>query len=391
MKYTLSVVAAMVLLASCGGSSTSTNDNSLSGSGAAYPDSYLDMNANTNGSLEGSALEERKQLENDLATAKQLLAEAQEMDITKSQDDIKARITAVKEKATSLREVDDFFVEADSLLQDAQTLEDRVANYVQVAALPLHEDLSGKFQDISIKSLMKQGGNIFAVAEKGVYGPINSGKVEDVKAITLPEGSIGTSGTYSIKYRESYITSLPGQMWKIAGDALTPQKVEEGGAWYPGSEIWTYSKFIYILDPLSKQLWKYEYISENLFKKPIIAIDTPEMKALDIKSVSIDGNIYVLGNGTITKFTQGKKIDLEIGADLKNLSSSSTIYTDQNSTYLYAFDPTAGRLIRFKKRATGLDVANEYTIQGSYKGMIVSPDEKSVFFFDTNKIYKLAL
>lgn len=391
MKYSLSVIATLFLLTSCGGSALSTNENDLSGSGSAYPESYLDANANANISLEGSALEERKQLENDLATAKQLLAEAQGMDITKNQEDIKARIAAVKEKATSLREVDDFFVEADTLLQNAQTLEDRMANYVQVAALPLHEDLSGKFQDISIKSLMKQAGNIYAVAEKGVYGPLNSGKIEEVKAINFPEGSIGTSGTYSIKYHESYIASLPGQMWKIAADALVPQTVEEGGAWYPGSEIWSYSKFIYILDPLSKQLWKYEYTKENTFKKPVIAIDTPEMKALEMKSVSIDGNIYVLGSGTITKFTQGKKIDLEIGADLKNLSSSSTMYTDQNSIYLYVFDPAAGRLIRFKKRAAGLDIANEYTIGGSYKGMIIAPDEKSVFFFDTNKIYKLAL
>lgn len=397
MNYRALVILPCLLLASCG----SSNDNSNTNDSLSAPLGSALVNENTNNAalsntnsnapvLDGAALEERKKLEADLANAKKLLEEAKGLDITKDQEGIKSRIATIKEKATTLRDMDDFFVEADALLQEAGLLEEHMNNFVQVTNLPQALDLSSKGKDVEIKSMFKAGNGVYAVANSSLFGPL-FGKPEDLKSIPFPGGNLGTSGTYSLKFKESYIASLPGQMWKVKDGELKGQTLEEGGAWYPGSEVWSYGKSIYVLDPVSKKLWKYEQKNDGVFKKPVIAIEDPELKSSTIRSISVDGNIYILTDKELIKFTQGKRIPLETDTPLTKLSESTMIYTDQNSSFLYIFDPKGGRFLRLQKKANGLSLVKEYTIQGQYKGFFPAADGKSIYFYDAQHIFTLSL
>ena len=385
------LLCGILILSSCGGSTTNENTNE---SLEAPAQMHIEQNnsntslSNNSNTLEGAALEERKQLEQDLGDAKKILEEVKGMDIAKEQEGMKAKLLVVKEKASMLREMDDFFVDADSILQDIGALENRMNNFVQVSTLPETVNLASQNKEVEIKNIFKVGSDLYAVTSKALVGPLFK---EGTKETSFPGGHLGTGGTYSIKFRESFVASLPGQVWKVTGNQLEAQTVEEGGAWYPGSELWSYGKNLYLLDPLSKKLWKYEQASGSMFKKPVLAIEDPELAKSTIRSISVDGNIYILTDKELIKFTQGKRIPLETDTPMTALSEGSVIYTDQNSNYLYIFDSKAGRFLRFTKRSNGLSLVKEYTITGNYKGFFPSPDGKNIYFFDTQKIYTLAL
>ena len=392
MKKIFVTLPVLLLLASCGGNSepllqqqgvASLTDNSnipiITGSGTSL-----------DGSLE-AGIAGRKALDDKLALAKQTLTEVDSMDFGSQGQEIRAKLDEVKALTQELSVVDEFFVPADEVSQEVIKRETRLESFVTVPSLPLVADLNKKFPDTKIQGLARRGNDVYAIADKGLYGPIQSGKEDAVKEVAFPKGVTGARGSYSVKFAALFVSTSPAAVWKLAGDTLEPQAVDKNASWYPAGQFLSYGTSIYTFDPISKSFWKYTRTKEGLWSAPQIALDDAGVKDKAIQSIAIDGNIYaLLYGGQLLKYAAGKPVELTIDRPLTGLSADATMYTDINSNFLYILDPASKKVLRYTKNGNALEIANEYTLDRQYKTMFVMGDNV-VYLADGAQIFALNL
>lgn len=392
MKKILLALPALLILTACGGSEPILDQQGIAELGA---NSNIPIITGSGTSLDGSlegALAERKELEDRLMLARQTLMEVDTMDFGSQQDDIRMKLDEIKVITQELSEVDDFFILADEVSQEVIQRENRLQSFVTVPALPALLDLNRNFADVKIQGLARRGNDVYAVADRGLYGPLQSGNIDAVKEITFPQGVSGARGSYSVKFASLFVSTTPSSVWKLSGAELVPQTVEENAAWYPAAQFLSYGSSIYTFDPISKSFWKYTRVKDGLWSAPQIALDHPNFKDKAIQSIAIDGNIYaLLYGGQLLKYSAGEQVELEVDRPLTGISADATMYTDINSSYLYILDPASKKVLRYIKRGGSLEIANEYTLDREYKTMFVMPGDSTMYLADGSQIFALNL
>lgn len=392
MKKALIALPILVLLTSCGANSQPLLDQQ---GVASLGNSNIPIITGTGTSLDGSlegALAGRKELDDKLALAKQTLAEVDSMDFGSQQADIRMKLDQIKVITQELSEVDDFFIQADEVSQDVIKRENRLQSFVTVPALPILVDLNKKFSEVKIQGLARNGNDVYAIADKGLYGPLQSGNVDAIKEIPFPKGVSGARGSYSVKFASLFVSTTPSSVWKLAGDKLEPQSVKDNAAWYPAAQFLSYGSSIYTFDPISKSFWKYTRSKEGAWGAPEIALDHPAVKDKAIQSIAIDGNIYaLLYGGQLLKYKAGEPVEITLDRPLTGISADATMYTDINSSYLYVLDPVSKKVLRYTKRGESLEIANEYTLDREYKSMFVMPGDNTMYLADGGQVFALNL
>ncbi|OIN89010.1 hypothetical protein AUJ59_02765 [Candidatus Beckwithbacteria bacterium CG1_02_47_37] len=148
---------------------------------------------------------------------------------------------------------------------------------------------------------------------------------------------------------------------------------------------------LYLLDASSdSQIWKYLGLEEGLSsKRSYLAGDSFDLsEAMDM---AVDGSVWVLfSDGTIVKYTQGKKDAFQvIGLD-QPFGEAVKIFTSPEVEHLYILD-------RANTRVVVVDKSGEYAAQYQWSGiagvkdLVVSETLKKIFFLTGEKVFSLDL
>ena len=148
---------------------------------------------------------------------------------------------------------------------------------------------------------------------------------------------------------------------------------------------------LYLLDRATdSQIWKYLGLDEGLSgKKEYLVGDVFDLsEAVDM---AIDGSVWVLfSDGTIVKYTQGKKDAFQvIGLD-QPLGETVKIFTSPEVEHLYLLD-------RANTRVVALDKSGEYASQYQWSGIagvkdfVVSETLGKIFFLTGEKVFTIDL
>ena len=161
--------------------------------------------------------------------------------------------------------------------------------------------------------------------------------------------------------------------------------------WEKAVAISAYTNNIYLLDPESGEVWKHSEL-DNGFSEGADYLDTRKVSLKNGVDLTIDGNIYVLNkDATVAKFTRGS-YDLDfkiqpIPSPYDKISDPIAIFTDQDTNYIYIFDKSGNRIIRFDK--TG-----EYSTQYIFEGItidqfLVNPRVQKMWISSGKDIYEV--
>lgn len=128
--------------------------------------------------------------------------------------------------------------------------------------------------------------------------------------------------------------------------------------------------------------------SKSGFSRPMVAAQDESLsQAFDI---TIDGNIYVLGSGGVSKFSSGRLASFGLAQLPTPLSGSGKIYTEKGFLYLYILDSGNNRILIFTK--TGALV---HTLQSSQftklKDFQVDEKNKLMFVLNDSSLLKVVL
>ncbi|MBU2052160.1 hypothetical protein KKH13_03050 [Patescibacteria group bacterium] len=148
---------------------------------------------------------------------------------------------------------------------------------------------------------------------------------------------------------------------------------------------------LYLLDAaITGQIWKYLGLDDGLSgKRSYLVGDSFDLsEAMDM---TIDGSVWVLfSDGTIVKYTQGKKDAFQVVGLDQPLGEAVKLFTSPEVDHIYVIDRSSTRVVV-------LDKSGEYVAQYQWPGiagvkdLVVSEALGKIFFLTGEKVFTLDL
>jgi len=153
--------------------------------------------------------------------------------------------------------------------------------------------------------------------------------------------------------------------------------------------ISVYNRRLYSLDANNSQIYKHDNIKTGFGEGQNWVKDSTDLKKSE--DLTIEGDVYVVNDGQILKFTKGVLQNFDIkGLDPALGSEPKHIWSYNELKYIYVLDPANKRLLLLQKDGTLKNqiTANEFQ---DPTGMIVDEANRTAYILDSNKLYQITL
>lgn len=149
-------------------------------------------------------------------------------------------------------------------------------------------------------------------------------------------------------------------------------------------DIILYNDNLYILTGAGQQIVKMRPQGDG-FDGGTAWITANDTNIADAKSITVDGDVYVLTQTGIVKYTSGREQSFDLEAVDPPFSNPVDILTMVNDDYIYVLDPGEERIIVYKKSG---EFVLQYTSPefSSAKNIFVRNDKKLIFVTTGTKV-----
>jgi len=161
---------------------------------------------------------------------------------------------------------------------------------------------------------------------------------------------------------------------------------------YPDSDfniLSSYKSNLYFLDKKTGEIIKYPYLGNFKWDSPQLRLASPTKKAIEAKSMAIDGSIWLLNrDNSIGRYYAGRLqeiIKLDIFPYPKEFSK---IFASPALPYLYLLEPAQNRIVIINKSG---QIINQFQSQ-KFDNLLdfgVSENGKTIWLLNGLKVYKI--
>jgi hypothetical protein len=237
-----------------------------------------------------------------------------------------------------------FRSDAQFLLADIQEKQMQVENAKKVVP-QLLADLGVKNDHLEAAGLLALKGGLFVYDLNQVYKTVRN--IVEKGLPLVDKESILAASMREDQNTLLFLTDSP-RVIEYREGIIAPMSTEDD-SWKRGIDLKTYGRFVYELDPVENQIWKYERRRANY--SPAIAYNQGADLSRAV-SIAIDGAIYVLSDdGSLQKVFRGLKTEYAF-RELPSTAFSGKnlkIHTSANLDFLYVLDPDNARILVFVK------------------------------------------
>lgn len=165
--------------------------------------------------------------------------------------------------------------------------------------------------------------------------------------------------------------------------------------WHTGVGLATYSNKVYILDPVSNQIWRYQRGTDAYGSGQ--SYFSSEIDLSKAVSLAVDGSVWVLNSdGSLMKYLSGSEVEYTIKkAPLNSMDGATKVYTELEVSQVYVLDPGDERLFIFDKSSKNDDLTyNAQYVFDDLKGTLVDfyldKDRNVIVMVTTQALYELS-
>jgi len=290
-------------------------------------------------------------------------------------------------------------VEVIIILEKIQEKLDKINKVAHLDSPKELASLSSLLTDIEARDLIYLDGALYAINLKGneVLAVIaDQGDKEIVAKLPSDAGETQAQAAFENE-RLITIESSKGKLFEFSlkTNKLEEKKNSQEIAFPDADLITTYLSNIYFLNKNEGRLIKYAPSGAGFDKgKDVYRSGTVNLK--DVRSLAIDGNIYLLHeNGTIEKTLSGK---IDSGFVLKNipepnakLEDPSQILTNADSTSIYVLENKNHRIVELNKNG---DYLRQFVFKenlGEINNIAANQKAKKLYLLVSNKIFEIDL
>ncbi len=202
-------------------------------------------------------------------------------------------------------------------------------------------------------------------------------------------------GAYFSRLKTQVFLTTGNSLIEMAGGQATPMKTDDPNGWIAGKDLEAYLRYLYVLSPDKKQIYKYERLA-NRYGAPVgYNVNGDLTGAIDM---SIDGSVYVLKEGGgLLKLLRGEAQPFKItGAPTDLLKTATKIYKDPDGKF-YFLDPVNKRVIVVADG--GLTGEAKYDRQfvmegeqlGTLQDLYVDSEQTHLYVLDEKRVFVVDL
>lgn len=170
--------------------------------------------------------------------------------------------------------------------------------------------------------------------------------------------------------------------------------IKNDNHWKNPAGIEVYLGNIYVLDKTSNQILKFVEVEDGFTKTNYFTDSTPDLT--NAQEMAIDGSIWILfKDGSIQKFTKGKKDTFTLSGFKESFSNPTKIFTNVDAKNLYILD-SGGSQVRLGK-ASIVVFGKDGVYQSQYQGEVlkgakdfeVKEADKKILILNGGKIWEI--
>ncbi len=300
-----------------------------------------------------------------------------------------------------------FRTEALDILDRIHSKREDMNRIIRLSAPRVMASLSGKDANVSARGFVGGGNGSFSVfSEKDLY-TVSLNTVSDPKRVTKEE-SILHATDFTRTQSKVFLTNASSVLEVSNANSASPViesfKTEDPAGWVIGSDMESYLRYLYILSPEKKQIYKYEHLSGRYGPASEYNVSGDLTGALDM---TIAGPVYVLkdtssvtgkaGDRDVVKLLRGEKQTFSIrNMPPQALLNTTKIVKGQNGNF-YFLDPKGKRIIVTTNDGDIGDslYLKQYVFDaeqvGTLQDLSVDPDGSRLYVLDEKKIYVIDL
>ncbi len=285
-----------------------------------------------------------------------------------------------------------FRVQALDLLDKIHSKEAEINNVIRVEP-KVYINLTADQPSIQARGLIGLGNGEFVVYDRrNAYHSLLN-KLDQPLRITEDNDAILEGTSFPRVSAEVYLTN-GSSLIEVANNQVTTMKTDDPAGWIKGKDIQTYLRYLYVLAPDKKQIYKYERLSNHYGAPSEYNVNGDLTGAM---SMAIDTSVYVLkDNGTVLKLLRGEAQPFTVGNAPLNLLQNTTKLFKASGGHFYFLDPIGKRVIVTTDDQNGTSSYDrQYQLTGDQIGMpqdlYVDQDETHLYVVDEKRLYEISL
>ena len=352
---------------------------------------------------------QRNQTKGELATlVKQINADLSTAENRQLAGDVEAANTILERAQDRARQVMDnesglFRTEAIDLINRIKSKRDEMNRVFRDVLPRVMAVLSAKKPDIVAQGLIGLPNGEFLVYDRQDLYRVSLNTVEGGERLSGEE--LILDGVNLPRFQSNVFLTTGNSVIEIVNGQTITMKTEDPAGWVTGSDIKTYLRYLYILAPERKQIYKYERLANRYGPPAEYNVNGDLTGALDM---SITGPVYILrdssaagsksGERDVVKLLRGEKQTFNIrNLPAGALSNTTKIFKSSPTGNFYFLDPDGKRIIVTTNDGDLGDslYLKQYVLDseqvGKLKDLYVDEDDTRLYVLDDKKIYAIDL
>jgi hypothetical protein len=305
-------------------------------------------------------------------------------------------LSQAEEQAKKVMDSGDGAFRADALdlLDTIRTKGEEINNVVRIASPTVVANLASKTPDVLAQGIIGLGNGEFIAYDRQATYRILQNAVENPSSLGTDELILG--GTFFERFKAQVYLMTGNTVMEVTDGTVSSMKTEDTAGWVNGIAADAYLRFLYVLAPDAKQIYKYERLT-NRYSAPLeYNVNGDLTDALDMAIA--DGNVYVLKKGgAVLKLYRGESQPFVIRRAPDRLLETATKLVKSSSGKFYFLDPTHRRVIVASDGGASGEASyiRQYVLEGEQVGELkdlwVDSTDTRLVVIDEKRLYSIDL
>jgi len=294
--------------------------------------------------------------------------------------------------------------EALELLDRIKSKREEMNRIIRVTPPQIMANLSAKKSDILAQGFIGLANNSFLVYDRQDLYRVSQNIVENADHLASEE--LILDGESFSRFQSNVFMTTGNGVIEVTGDQTVSMKTEDTAGWITGADIKTYLRYLYVLSPERKQIYKYERLASRYGPPAEYNVNGDLTGAIDM---TIMGPVYILkdlsaaGGGKqnerdVVKLLRGEKQTFTIrNLPTDALNGTTKIFKSSVTGNFYFLDPAGKRIVVTTNDGDLGDslYLKQYVLDseqvGTLKDLYVDADDTRLYVLDEKKVYVIDL
>ncbi len=339
-----------------------------------------------------------KQINTDISTAenRQLAGDTDSANAILQRADERARQVMTNESGL-------YRSEALELLDRIKSKREEMNRVIRVTPPRVMANLSGKKADILAQGFIGLSNGEFLVYDRQDLYSVSLNTVENADRLGSEE--LILDGDNFPRFQSKVFMTTGNSVIEIINGQPTTMKTEDTAGWIAGVDVKTYLRYLYVLAPERKQIYKYERLASRYGPPAEYNVNGDMTGALDM---TITGPVYILRDSSVSggkanerevvKLLRGEKQTFTIRNLPPNaLNGVTKIFKSAVNGNFYFLDPESKRVIITTNDGDLGDslYLKQYVLDseqvGRLQDLFVDAEDTRLYVLDEKKLYAIDL